>query len=190
MKRGFLLCAERVGLIRCFASHSLRGQQRCRVLSQCLSALFEPTPWVLIPPKSKKQPSLMGRLLFVAERVGLTRSYRFSPLSGQQRCGVLSQWLLPLFEPTPWVLIPPHKMKKATLIVMRIAFFSGEGGIRTHGTIARTTVFETARFNHSRTSPYRCAGLAAQRDCEYKHLGPFVQGFSGERGPACNLKPV
>src|SRR5262249_35234002 len=29
----------------------------------------------------------------------------------------------------------------------------GEGGIRTHGTLASTTVFETARFNHSRTSP-------------------------------------
>ena len=29
----------------------------------------------------------------------------------------------------------------------------GEGGIRTHGTRWGTTVFETARFNHSRTSP-------------------------------------
>ncbi len=29
----------------------------------------------------------------------------------------------------------------------------GEGGIRTHGTRQGTTVFETARFNHSRTSP-------------------------------------
>ena len=30
----------------------------------------------------------------------------------------------------------------------------GEGGIRTHGTLTGTTVFETARFNHSRTSPH------------------------------------
>jgi hypothetical protein len=30
---------------------------------------------------------------------------------------------------------------------------SGEGGIRTHGSTSGTTVFETARFNHSRTSP-------------------------------------
>ena len=30
---------------------------------------------------------------------------------------------------------------------------SGGGGIRTLGTVARTTVFETARFNHSRTPP-------------------------------------
>ena len=29
----------------------------------------------------------------------------------------------------------------------------GEGGIRTHGTRKGSMVFETARFNHSRTSP-------------------------------------
>ena len=29
----------------------------------------------------------------------------------------------------------------------------GEGGIRTHGTVARTTVFETAPIDHSGTSP-------------------------------------
>jgi hypothetical protein len=33
-------------------------------------------------------------------------------------------------------------------------FPGGEGGIRTHGTLTGTTVFETARFNHSRTSPH------------------------------------
>ena len=32
-------------------------------------------------------------------------------------------------------------------------FSGGEGGIRTHGTRKGSTVFETARFNHSRTSP-------------------------------------
>ena len=31
----------------------------------------------------------------------------------------------------------------------------GEGGIRTHGPLARSTVFETAPFDHSGTSPYR-----------------------------------
>src|SRR5437764_9445886 len=30
----------------------------------------------------------------------------------------------------------------------------GEGGIRTHGTRKGTAIFETARFNHSRTSPH------------------------------------
>ena len=29
----------------------------------------------------------------------------------------------------------------------------GEGGIRTHGTLAGSTVFETAPFDHSGTSP-------------------------------------
>ena len=29
----------------------------------------------------------------------------------------------------------------------------GEGGIRTHGTLARTPVFKTGPFNHSGTSP-------------------------------------
>ena len=32
-------------------------------------------------------------------------------------------------------------------------FFGGGGGIRTHGTFARTTVFETAPFDHSGTPP-------------------------------------
>ena len=34
-----------------------------------------------------------------------------------------------------------------------ILITGGEGGIRTHGTRKGSTVFETARFNHSRTSP-------------------------------------
>src|SRR5271163_997639 len=33
----------------------------------------------------------------------------------------------------------------------------GEGGIRTHGTLARTTVFETAPIDRSGTSPARAA---------------------------------
>ena len=38
----------------------------------------------------------------------------------------------------------------------------GEGGIRTHGGVAASTVFETARFNHSRTSPPFLEELAKQ----------------------------
>ena len=37
---------------------------------------------------------------------------------------------------------------------LRLAHSGGEGGIRTHGTRKGSTVFETARFNRSRTSPY------------------------------------
>jgi hypothetical protein len=43
----------------------------------------------------------------------------------------------------------------------------GEGGIRTHGTLARTTVFETAPIDHSGTSP---------SDCRPRNLG----GGNGE----------
>ncbi len=32
----------------------------------------------------------------------------------------------------------------------------GEGGIRTHGTLARSTVFKTAPINRSGTSPSNC----------------------------------
>ena len=36
----------------------------------------------------------------------------------------------------------------------------GEGGIRTLGTLARSTVFETAPFDHSGTSPHERSGRA------------------------------
>ena len=32
-------------------------------------------------------------------------------------------------------------------------YYGGEGGIRTHGTLAGTPVFKTGTFNHSVTSP-------------------------------------
>jgi hypothetical protein len=38
-------------------------------------------------------------------------------------------------------------------------FLGGEGGIRTHGTIAGTTVFKTVPFDRSGTSPYMCSVL-------------------------------
>ena len=39
----------------------------------------------------------------------------------------------------------------------------GEGGIRTHGCASTTTVFETARINHSRTSPHKNGALGGNR---------------------------
>lgn len=38
-------------------------------------------------------------------------------------------------------------------LAWRQTLFGGEDGIRTHGTVTRTTVFETVLFNHSSTSP-------------------------------------
>src|ERR1700679_409117 len=40
-------------------------------------------------------------------------------------------------------------------LIARVDQAGGEGGIRTHGTREGSTVFETARFNRSRTSPHR-----------------------------------
>ena len=42
-------------------------------------------------------------------------------------------------------------------------FSGGEGGIRTHGTREGSTVFETARFNRSRTSPIGASALTRSR---------------------------
>src|ERR1700730_1613458 len=39
----------------------------------------------------------------------------------------------------------------------------GEGGIRTHGTLSRTTVFETAPIDRSGTSPRAGFGLKGRR---------------------------
>jgi hypothetical protein len=44
--------------------------------------------------------------------------------------------------------------------------FCGEGGIRTLGTVARTTVFETATIDRSATSPLGAALRREQRDAK------------------------
>src|SRR3954452_16703555 len=41
----------------------------------------------------------------------------------------------------------------ARAIFCVLSNIGGEGGIRTHGPVARSTVFETVPFNHSGTSP-------------------------------------
>jgi hypothetical protein len=46
----------------------------------------------------------------------------------------------------------------------------GEGGIRTHGTRKGTTVFETARFSHSRTSPHKGLLITHPRELSYREL--------------------
>jgi hypothetical protein len=55
-------------------------------------------------------------------------------------------------------MVPTHarKLHTQTGPALRILEkdYGGEGGIRTHGTRKGSTVFETARFNRSRTSPF------------------------------------
>ena len=55
--------------------------------------------------------------------------------------------------------------------------FSGWGGIRTHGTLARSAVFKTAALNRSATHPC-CHGsslTAGQRFIKRCHLGVVSQ---------------
>jgi hypothetical protein len=40
-----------------------------------------------------------------------------------------------------------------SVVSRRLAMLGGEGGIRTHGTVARTPHFECGAFDHSATSP-------------------------------------
>ena len=47
----------------------------------------------------------------------------------------------------------PQKGHKHSTVKFYYCFGSGEGGIRTHGTVAGTLVFKTRALNHSTTSP-------------------------------------
>ena len=62
-----------------------------------------------------------------------------------------------------------------TLALRQIKLTGGEGGIRTHGTLARTTVFETVPIDHSGTSPRRRTRV---------EQGSFVMGRSLTKPPA------
>src|SRR5256885_11888383 len=44
--------------------------------------------------------------------------------------------------------------------------FRSQGGIRTHGTLAGTPVFETGRFNRSRTCPLTTGEQTTARDAQ------------------------
>ena len=50
--------------------------------------------------------------------------------------------------------IPVYKKTKKPLKIKGlVAFIGGEGGIRTHGSVATTPDFESGTFDHSATSP-------------------------------------
>ena len=113
---------------------------------------------------------------------GLLRRRRDNPLFDLAK-GVLSLWGIPLKRPACFarrdarssglrytsLACPGHK--KAPPLSGR-AFIGGEGGIRTPGTLAGTSVFETDPFDHSGTSPNRAANIA----------GPCIAGRDRERG--------
>ncbi len=54
--------------------------------------------------------------------------------------------------------------------ISQLAESGGGGGIRTHGTLASTTVFETAPFDHSGTPP-----LLKLQDFSDRQVGEILQ---------------
>ncbi len=85
---------------------------------------------------STKKPPFGG---FLAEEEGLP--LHFVPLLCCAK---------PRFASNPLGGSHPFLTKKTAIR----RFFGGGGGIRTPGTLASTTVFETATFNHSATPPH------------------------------------
>ena len=63
----------------------------------------------------------------------------------------------------------------------------GEGGIRTHGTVARTTVFETAPIDHSGTSPQ--LGPWSKARGPYTAHPPAASGPPGLREASFDRRP-
>ena len=53
-----------------------------------------------------------------------------------------------------------------SIIIQWFKFFGGEGGIRTHGTVARTPHFECGAFDHSATSPLGVRAGRANADAD------------------------
>ena len=71
-----------------------------------------------------------------------------------------SATLAPLPFPAPPRTASPVHTKRVGLVLSRAAwggkgYVTGEGGIRTPGTASGSTVFKTASFDHSDTSPKR-----------------------------------
>src|SRR6266851_3442012 len=95
--------------------------------------------------------------IVLAERVGFEPTVQFPVHSISSAASSATPAPLPIadcgfriadYEPTAntiLIRIPQSEFRNRT---------GGEGGIRTHGTLTGSTVFETARFNHSRTSPH------------------------------------
>ena len=73
------------------------------------------------------------------------------------------------FVPNKKVLLVSQK-HKLNLLVYK---YGGEGGIRTHGTVAGTLVFKTRALNHSTTSP---DGLSS-----FSHSNSIAKGSDSQQ---------
>ena len=93
------------------------------------------------------------------KRVGIRSRVRWnaptegaSPLVGSPRRGHIP-FGTPVRIPHPVHLFCVRR-RHSTVMGTVVGAFGGEGGIRTHGRVTPTAVFETARFGRSRTSPF------------------------------------
>jgi hypothetical protein len=86
----------------------------------------------------------------------------------REREGTMNRkWKVPEVAGPGIVAYKPTKLRgqdffgnKKALISQGFFVSGGEGGIRTHGTLTRTPDFESGTFDHSATSPKRCAWSA------------------------------
>ena len=76
----------------------------------------------------------------------------------------------------PWVTVAADR------------YHGGQGGIRTHGTLARTPVFKTGAFDHSATCPLN---NAASRGVGHCHLAYRCNTFDfGNQQSICTCGSV
>jgi hypothetical protein len=115
-----------------------------------LYALISSSPTAGLPKHMTTKPTLSSR---VTRPPGLGGNYKAIPELGVPVVAFRYSLALSSF---PWTFGPYEQLLILT---------GGEGGIRTHGTRKGSTVFETARFNHSRTSPH--AGVLLSKDINH-----------------------
>src|SRR5690606_3403610 len=126
-------------------------------------------PWVRTPPfllpdiRQRKRAPFWVPFFFALSggEGGITRGYAARPsgplatLAVQPRAARLSNPVVLAVGSNP-ASSDPTIRKGATRAPFLIVS-GGEGGIRTHGTLARTPDFESGPFDHSGTSPVKAA---------------------------------
>ena len=67
-----------------------------------------------------------------------------------------------------------YKLRIYSVLIEFVSSDCGEGGIRTLGTVSRTTVFETATIDRSATSPERLPRMGP-RGSKSKDFGGIIR---------------
>src|SRR6202035_5188676 len=118
------------------------------------------------PPRQHRSPlagahphqEAMGP--FATTVVGLKRPFHCGPPSSLEEVRGRGRAPAPRIPERNWKLSPIRPGPSRNGRFGGVSQFGGEGGIRTHGPVARSTVFETVPFNHSSTSPRGHRSLA------------------------------